>query len=348
MDITKFVRKNILELKPYTSARSTNLSGILLDANENAFGSIIGDLNLELNRYPDPNQNALRKKLANFLGISWENLFFGVGSDEIIDLLLKIFCIPNKDNVIICEPTYGMYSVACNINDVRVKQVLLNKNFDIDFEQVVVAKDENTKMIFLCSPNNPTGNLLNYNIIEKLAKLEDLLIVIDEAYIDFSSKTDSLNLLNNFNNVIILRTFSKAWGLAGVRCGYAAANKQIIDLLFKVKAPYSINKLTENIILKALDKTNNYIKIVELIKNEREYLFNELSKLDKVIKVYNSESNFILFKVENPKEIYKKLAQKNIIIRDRSNQVNLDGCLRVSVGTVEQNKLFINTLKELL
>ncbi len=348
MDLTKLVRENILQLKPYTSARSTNLSGILLDANENAFGSIVGDLNLELNRYPDPNQTVLRKKLADFLAINYENLFFGVGSDEIIDLLLKIFCYPNKDNVIICEPTYGMYKVACNINDVGIKQVLLNKNFDIDFEEIIKAKDENTKMLFLCSPNNPTGNLLNYNTIEQIAKLKDIIIVIDEAYIDFSNKNDSLSLLNKYSNIIFLRTFSKAWGLAGARCGYAVADKQIIELLFKVKAPYSINKLTESIILQALDKINNYYKIIEIIKNEREYLYNELCKINKVIKVYNSESNFILFKVENPKEVYKKLAQKNIIIRDRSTQVNLEGCLRVSVGTSEQNKLFISTLKELL
>ncbi len=348
MDLNKIVRKNILNLKPYTSARSTNLSGVLLDANENPFGSVVEEEFLELNRYPDPNQTMLRTKMSEFLGINSENLFFGVGSDEIIDLLIKIFCIPNNDNVIICEPTYGMYNVSCNINDIEVRNANLTEMFDIDIDAINMEKDENTKILFLCSPNNPTGNLLDYSKIEMLANLQDIVIVIDEAYIDFAEEYSSLKLIKKYDNIILLRTFSKAWGLAAVRCGYCIADKNIINLLFKVKAPYSINKLTENIILKALSRVEDYYEVISKIKIQREFLIRELNKIKRVLKVYKTDSNFILFKVENPKEIYRKLSDRNIIIRDRSNQVNLEGCLRVSIGTKEQNESFINNLKELL
>lgn len=348
MDISKLVRKNILELKPYTSARSTNLSGILMDANENPYGSIVGEEFMLLNRYPDPNQTKIREALSQFLKVDNANLFFGVGSDEIIDLLIKIFCIPNKDNVIICEPTYGMYNVSCRINDVEVRNANLNEDFDIDIDEILLQKDEFTKILFLCSPNNPTGNLLNYGSIEFLANLKEFIIVIDEAYIDFADRNNSIELINRHKNIILLRTFSKAWGLAAVRCGYCIADSYIIDLLFKVKAPYSINKLTENLIIQALSKIENYKQNIELIKFQRNFLFEELTKLKKIRKVYKTEANFILFKVDNPKEVYRKLAERNIIIRDRSNQINLDGCLRVSIGTEEQNKLFINNLREIL
>lgn len=348
MNIEKFVRKNILELKPYTSARSTNLSGILLDANENPYGSIVGESRYELNRYPDPNQSKLRNKLSSFLQIDKDNLFFGVGSDEIIDLLLKIFCSPNKDSVIICEPTYGMYNVSCKINDVEVINADLNENFDIEIPTILSNIKSNTKLIFLCSPNNPTGNLLSYKKIEELASIGDFIIIIDEAYIDFSNETESFNLIKNFSNVILLRTFSKAWGLAAVRCGYCVADKEIINLLFKVKAPYSINKLTEDIILQALDKYEEYLKLISLIKIEREYLIGNLKKIEGIKIVFNSDSNFILFKVNNPKQVYGKLAEKNIIIRDRSSQKKLEGCLRISVGTREQNNLFLENLEKAL
>ncbi|HPN37894.1 MAG TPA: histidinol-phosphate transaminase [Melioribacteraceae bacterium] len=348
MNIEKLVRQNILKLKPYTSARSTNNKGILLDANENPFGSVVENDVRELNRYPDPNQTKLREKLSELIGINQNNLFFGVGSDEIIDLLIKIFCKPNIDNVIICEPTYGMYNVCCNINDIEIRTALLTNEFDIDVNAIMQLKDVNTKLLFLCSPNNPTGNLLNYSKIEELAKSTDIIIIIDEAYIDFADKKNSVELIKKYNNVILLRTFSKAWGLAGVRCGYCIADKIIIELLFKIKAPYSINKLTENIILNALVNVANYNKLVSLIKKEREFLIKEMSNINQIKKIYKTEANFILFKVNNPKEVYKKLAERDIIIRDRSSQINLEGCLRISVGTREQNQLFIKNLKEVL
>jgi len=348
MNIEKLVRQNILKLKPYTPARSTNNKGILLDANENPFGSVVENEVRELNRYPDPNQTKLREKLSELIGINQNNLFFGVGSDEIIDLLIKIFCKPNIDNVIICEPTYGMYNVCCNINDIEIRTALLTNEFDIDVNAIMQLKDVNTKLLFLCSPNNPTGNLLNYSKIEELAKSTDIIIIIDEAYIDFADKKNSVELIKKYNNVILLRTFSKAWGLAGVRCGYCIADKIIIELLFKIKAPYSINKLTENIILNALVNVANYNKLVSLIKKEREFLIKEMSNINQIKKIYKTEANFILFKVNNPKEVYKKLAERDIIIRDRSSQINLEGCLRISVGTREQNQLFIKNLKEVL
>ncbi len=251
--IDKLVRKNILKLKPYTSARGSYLEGILMDANENSLGSVVKDeKNLELNRYPDPNQNKLREKLSEYLGVESNKLFFGVGSDEIIDLLIRIFCEPKKDSVLIPQPTYGMYQVACEINDVKVIEVPLEKDFQLDVNRTLKAVQKNTKIIFLCSPNNPTGNLLTRKSILQILNKFKGIVVIDEAYIDFSEKNSSVKLLDKYENLVITRTFSKAWGLAGLRCGYSIANESITNLLFKVKAPYNMNKLTASAVLEAL------------------------------------------------------------------------------------------------
>ena len=253
--IEKLVRENILKLKPYTSARDSFLDGILLDANENSLGSVIKDeQNLQLNRYPDPAQNKLREKLAKHLKVSTNNLFFGVGSDEIIDLLIRIFCEPRKDSVLIPEPTYGMYKVACDTNDVKVLSVPLTRKFQVDVDAMLTAVNNNTKVIFLCSPNNPTGNLLCKKGVLQIVNKFKGIVVIDEAYIDFSASRSFLKQLKNYKNLVIIRTFSKAWGLAGVRCGYSIADEFITNLLFKIKAPYNLNKLTANSILDALEK----------------------------------------------------------------------------------------------
>ncbi|MCU0344088.1 MAG: histidinol-phosphate transaminase [Ignavibacterium sp.] len=347
MNPEKLVRKNILELKPYTSARDKYQDGIFLDANENSFGSVIESEIKNLNRYPDPHQKKIRQSLADFLKINLEKLFFGVGSDEIIDLAIRIFCEPKKSNVIIPQPTYGMYQVACDINEVEVKSVQLDSNNDIDVEAVMKAIDENTKMIILCSPNNPTGNLLSTDRIKFLAESSNLIIFIDEAYIDFDEDGSFIKYISEFNNVIISRTFSKAWGLAGVRCGYCIADEFIINLFLKVKAPYTINKLTANTILKALHNNKVKLNLISKIIFERQKLISELSFINSVELIYPSNANFLLIKIKNALEVFNYLNQKGIRVRMRNDDERLKDCLRITVGTSEENYLLISALKEM-
>lgn len=347
--IEKLVRKNILNLKPYISARDSFLEGILMDANENSLGSVIKDEhNLQLNRYPDPAQKKLREKLADYLNVNTTNLFFGVGSDEIIDLLIRIFCEPKKDSVIIPEPTYGMYKVACDVNDVKTISIPLNRNFQIDVIKTLSVVKQNTKMIFLCSPNNPTGNLLSKKSVVKILKQFNGIVIIDEAYIDFKEDKSFISLIDKYPNLVITRTFSKAWGLAGIRCGYSIASEFITNLLFKVKAPYNLNKLTANAILLALSNVEKKNKFVEKLNSEREKLISELKQIKEIEKILPTDANFITFKIKNADEVFAKLANEGVIIRNRSNQLNLENCLRVSVGTPSENKKFITMLKEIL
>lgn len=348
MNIKDLVRKNILELKPYTSARQTHSDGILLDANENCFGSVLNGNYSGLNRYPDPYQNAMREGVSKLYGIPVENLFFGVGSDEIIDLTIRIFCRPSIDKVIVCEPTYGMYKVACDINEVNVINVPLTNNFELDVESIIKAVDEKTKIIFLCSPNNPTSNLLDKNKILSLTENLNIVVVVDEAYIDFAQDNGLLKYILDYPNLIVMRTFSKAWGMAGVRCGFCAASKEIIDIFFKIKLPYNISKLTSEavaIALQNIEKRNEYIN---MIIQERERVSSALKDNKKILNVLPSDANFISFKVENPKEVYNYLEKHKIIIRDRSNQYNFSGYLRVTIGTPEENDLFLQKLNEIL
>ena len=348
MNIKNLVRKNILGLKPYTSARNENSSGILLDANENSLGSTFNEIEeLNLNRYPDPNQNDLRELASNYLNIPKENLFFGVGSDEIIDLLIRIFCEP-KDKILIPEPTYGMFKVAADINNIPVISVLLNTNFQIDEEEISKNLLPDVKIIFLCSPNNPTGNLLRMEDILTLCKNYNSVIVVDEAYIDFAENGSLISKVKKHQNLIVMRTFSKAWGLAGIRLGYCVANEEIIKLLFKVKAPYNINSLTRYALKKALNNKKLKDDYVKAIIDEREKLKKELINLPGISKVFDSDANFLLIKCTNAKSVLKKLAVKGIIIRDRSNQPKLEDCLRISIGTQEQNKILLSALKEIL
>lgn len=347
MNVTKLVRNNILELKPYTSARDIYQDGIFLDANENSFGSVIKSKVENLNRYPDPHQKKLREALSEYLKIEKEKLFFGVGSDEIIDLAIRIFCEPKKTNVIIPQPTYGMYQVACDINEVKVKSVQLDSDFDVDVEAVVKAIDENTKMIFLCSPNNPTGNLLSADRIKYLAEKSNLLIFIDEAYIDFDNDGSFIKHISEFNNVIISRTFSKAWGLAGIRCGYCIADDFIINLFLKVKAPYTINKLTANAALAALKNINEKRNLVDKILSERNKIVEELTSVKIVEKIFPSNANFLLVKMKNAADVFNYLNEKGIRVRMRKDDERLKDCLRITVGTPEENNLLIKVLKEI-
>lgn len=351
MEIKKLIRKNILNLEPYTSARDIygETDGkILLDANENSFGSTFPEFSeipdLKLNRYPDPHQKELKEIVGNYYSIAEENLFFGVGSDEIIDLLIRIFC-DAKDFVLIPEPTYGMYKVACDINNIKTKSILLNDEFQIDLNEI---KKYQPKIIFLCSPNNPVGNLLNKNDVLELCKNSGAVVIIDEAYIDFCIDKTFAGEVKNFPNLIILRTFSKAWGLAGIRLGYCIADNEIIKLLFKIKAPYNINSLTKFALKSAMENHLLKDKYVKSIIRERERLKNQLESLAGITKVYNSEANFLLFKCKNAKLVQKKLADLEIIIRDRSAQPKLENCLRVTIGSEEENDKFWEAIRKVL
>jgi histidinol-phosphate aminotransferase len=349
MNIKNLIRKNILNLKPYTSARDESLSGILLDANENSVGSTFNEIeDLTLNRYPDPNQNDLKEWIGNYLKVPIENLFFGVGSDEIIDLLIRIFCEPAKDKIMIPEPTYGMYKVAADTNNVSVISVFLNDNFQIDEEEINRYFTQEIKIIFLCSPNNPTGNLLRKDDVLNLCKKYNSIIIIDEAYVDFAGKFSLINEVKNYPNLIVMRTFSKAWGLAGARLGYCIANEEIIKTLFKVKTPYNINSLTRYVVKKALKNINLRELYIKEIIEEREKLKKELLLLQGVIKVFDSDANFLLIKCTNAKKVLEGLAKRNIIVRDRSTHPKLENCLRISIGTKKENKILLNALREIL
>ncbi len=346
MNIDSLVRNNIRNLKPYHSARQDYLSGVLLDANENAFGSTLQFEDIELNRYPDPFQHQLRVKLANYNNVNPESVFVGVGSDEVIDVLIRIFCEPQKDSVLLLEPTYGMYRVSASIQNAFITSCLLTNDFQIDVTRVKASVTENTKLIFCCSPNNPTANLLRAEDILQLCSLNSIVIV-DEAYIDFARSTSMAQYISSHPNLVIMRTLSKAWGLAGIRLGYCIATQRIIEYMMKVKWPYNINALTSKAALKALNNIEIKNTIVEKILEERNWLINELSHLPLVNTVYPSDANFILIRTENANKIYKTLAEHNIIIRNRSSEPLLDNCLRITVGTHAENELLIKTWKEL-
>jgi histidinol-phosphate aminotransferase len=350
MNINSLVRKNILELEPYTSARQFHLEGILLDANENPLGSVI-DLTkandeLALNRYPDPYHRELRNKLAVYLKIKKENLFIGVGSDEIIDLAIRIFCEPGKDSVMIMEPTYGMYKVACDINNVATVSLQLTDDFQINRSDVEESFRSDTKLVFVCSPNNPTANLISKDSILALAENYNCVVVVDEAYIDFAERETLIYEAAELPNLIVMRTFSKVWGLAGVRCGYCAASEEIVNFFYKIKLPYNLNKLTASAIIKALDKFEMKEYFKQEIILQRDYLAKSLREMNGIKRVYPSDTNFILFEVENPGLVHQSLVDKGIIIRNRSNQVK--NCLRATVGTKEENQKFLDELEKIL
>jgi len=347
--INKLVRNNIRNLKPYTSARDMYTQGILLDANENSFGSVIELTGETLNRYPDPHQQSMRKNLAAYLDVPYQKLFFGVGSDEIIDLLIRIFCEPGKDSIMILEPTYGMYKVAADINDVSSETILLDDNFDIDADAVINKWNKSIKIIFLCSPNNPTGNLLNKKSIKKLLQETESIIVVDEAYIDFAGDGSScIDLINEYPNLVLLRTFSKAWGLAGIRLGFCIADEEIINYLFKIKAPYNINSLSRKAFHDAFSNISQKNEFITSILEEKQYLINELKKITDIEKIFPSDANYILIRIKNASSNQKLLAKEGIIIRDRSTQPKLENCLRITVGTHAENMKLVELLNKVL
>ncbi|TAF77573.1 MAG: histidinol-phosphate transaminase [Bacteroidetes bacterium] len=343
-DLNEILRDNIRSLKPYTSARDEykGSEGIFLDANENSFGSTS---KIEHNRYPDPLQWEMKIELARIKGCDENQVFVGNGSDEAIDLLFRCFCNPGVDNIIITPPTYGMYEVSANINDIHLKRVLLIPDFSLDENAVLKAVDEHTKMIILCSPNNPTGNCLSTKAIEKIVSNFRGIVVLDEAYIDFAPKKSFLPKLNHYHNLVVLHTFSKAWGLANLRLGLAFASKEIIHVLNKVKPPYNISGLSQKIALEAMKNEKLKDELVKNILEEREKLEQELEKLPFVTKIYPSDANFLLVKTLDGRRLYHYLIEHKVIVRDRSNVKLCEGCLRITVGTASENETLIKELK---
>lgn len=345
-DLNSLVRDNIKKLVPYSSARDEfkGEATVFLDANENSLGS---PLIKWYNRYPDPLQWKIKEKLSAIKGIAPQHIFLGNGSDECIDILYRVFCNPGKDNVIICPPTYGMYEVSANINDVEVRKATLLDNFQPDLIHLENLVDEHTKIIWLCSPNNPTGNSMNREDVEMILNNFNGLVVIDEAYINFSRHRSFVQELKDYPNLVVLQTLSKAWGLAGLRLGMAFAGEAIIDLYNKVKPPYNIGQATQELVLKALDETAQVNDMIRLIVKLRDVLEKELLQLPIVQKIYPSDANFLLVKVDDPKYTYHYLLEKGIVVRDRSKVILCEGCLRITVGTEKENNELINGLKEI-
>jgi histidinol-phosphate aminotransferase len=343
-DLNKLVRENIKKLTPYSSARSefSGSAKIFLDANENSFGS---PLTKWYNRYPDPLQWELKKKIGRIKNIAAENILLGNGSDECIDLLVRAFCDPRKDNILICPPTYGMYEVYARINDVEVREVPLTPVFQLNLEEMEAAIDENTKLIFICSPNNPTGNSLDHEDIEMVLNNFDGIVVIDEAYINYSRHRSFLSGLNDYPNLVVMQTFSKAWGLAALRLGMNVASAGIIEVLNKIKPPYNISGATQELALKALDNLEEVNEMTKATVNEREELGKALVTLPYVQKIHPSDANFLLVKMENATAVYNFLKEKGIIVRNRSTVILCDDCLRITVGTPEQDHQLMEALK---
>jgi histidinol-phosphate aminotransferase len=332
-DLQSLVRPNIWALKPYSSARDEfrGNEGIFLDANENPFG--------KKNRYPDPHQRILKKALSEIKGIPVENICIGNGSDEIIDLVYRIFCEPQKDSVIICPPTYGMYEVSANINNVNIIRVPLNSEFELNIDEIL---SHNAKCIFICSPNNPTGNSLKN--VEKLLNEFNGIVVVDEAYIDFRDKQGFIGRLSEFPNIIIMQTFSKAWALASARVGIAYAGADIIKLMDKTKPPYNVSKFNQEEALNALSKPVKFQQRLDIILEQRNLLLNEFKLLPIIKKVYPTDANFILVKVKDAGKLYNYLVSKKLIVRNRSSVVS--DCIRITVGTPKENEALIEALKK--
>ncbi len=347
-DLYKLVRKNIRDLDPYTSAREQFNSKdlVLLDANENPLGAVgkIGG-QWDLNRYPDPYQQELKQRISALKGIPAENIVLGNGSDEIIDLLIRIFCEPGKDHIMITSPTYGMYKVAAHINDVEVVEVPLTANFELDSPAIQAEINQHTKILFLCSPNNPTGNLLDRGQIIDLLQSFPGLLVIDEAYIDFAGSASLLMNCLDYPGLAVMQTFSKSWGLAGIRLGMGFASTDICGWYNRIKPPYNVSQLTQQYAIDALKASNDMTESVEEIVAQRNWLTDQLGQLDIVETVYPSDANFVLAKMTNAKKIFSYLIDKNLVVRNRSNLLRCDNCLRITAGSQVENQQLITALK---
>jgi len=342
-NLDRLTRENIRNLIPYSSARD-EFSGeakVFLDANENSLGS---PLTKWYNRYPDPHQLKLKEAISTVKVIDPQKIFLGNGSDECIDLLYRCFCNPGKDNVIICPPTYGMYEVSANISDVEIRKAPLLNSFQLDLVHLENLTDEDTKIIWICSPNNPTGNSMDREDVEMILNNYNGLVVIDEAYINFSPQKSFLQELADYPNLVVLQTFSKAWGLAALRVGMAFASEEIIEILNRVKPPYNIGQATQELALKALEEVGQVNDMVIELVQMREALKGVFEKLPVIEKIYSSDANFLLIKVKGAKKLYNYLLGKGIVVRDRSNVKLCNDCLRVTVGTEQDNTVLVDAL----
>lgn len=341
MKLQALVRPNIWNLVPYSSARSefTGAASVFLDANENPF-------NNPYNRYPDPLQQEVKTLIAQLRDVSAGQIFLGVGSDECIDVVYRTFCRPGVDNVVAMSPSYGMYEVCADINDVEYRRVPLNDDFSLNADALLAAADENTKVMWICSPNNPTGNAFALGEIEALCSRFRGIVVVDEAYIDFSTRGSMLSRLSSIPNLIVMQTLSKAWGSASVRLGIAYASAEIIGIFNKVKYPYNISLLTQRYAIDLLERHSEVAAWVELLKANRQWLIEALGKLRCVKHIYPTDANFVLVRVSDAEAIYDYLRAGGIIVRNRNRVEKCLGCLRITVGTAEENEILINALKE--
>lgn len=343
--LEQLTRSNIKKLTPYSSARD-EFSGdakVFLDANENSLGS---PLTKWYNRYPDPHQQLVKAQLSKVKGIQPEHIFLGNGSDECIDILFRCFCEPGKDNVVICPPTYGMYEVSANINDVEVRKAVLLPDFQLDLVHIENLIDTNTKIIWLCSPNNPTGNSLNRTDIEMVLNNFNGIVVIDEAYINFAQQKSFVQELTEYPNLVVLQTLSKAWGLAGLRLGMAFSSQAIIEVMNKVKPPYNINQSTQELVLKALEEVGQVNDMIRILVDMRNALAEVFASMPTVSKVYPSDANFILVKIAEARKIYEFLLTKGIVLRDRSNVQLCEDCLRITIGTEQENTILVDAMQD--
>ncbi|MFP3860359.1 MAG: histidinol-phosphate transaminase [Bacteroidales bacterium] len=341
LKIMNIIPEEIKNLEPYKSAREDfNKKGLLfLDANENPCGE-------RYNRYPDPLQHKLKNQLSKTTGTPAEKLFLGNGSDEIIDLVIRTFCRPGIDNLITIEPSYGMYEVLASINRVETKKVPLNKNFQLVPDELLSEVDDKTKLIILCSPNNPSGNLLKFSDIEKILQSFTGIILLDEAYIEFSGSEGFKGKITEYPNLILMRTLSKAWGMAGIRLGYAMCDPEIVQILSKVKYPYNINSITQKKAMQVLKKPQRKQKTVKHINKEKQKVVKILRDLNCIEKIYSSDANFILVKTKNYRDIIHFLKERGIIIRDRSNLKHCEDCVRITIGTKSQNNKLLKQMKQ--
>ena len=342
MEIKDLIRQNIKSLEAYSSARdefkAMSSEFVFIDANENPFDT-------GFNRYPDPQQNLVKEALSKIKGISKEQILLGNGSDEVLDLIFRVFCEPREDNVIVLPPTYGMYEVLANTNAIELVKIPLVENFQPNVKEIVKVQDAKTKLLFLCSPNNPTANSFDATSIETLIKEFNGIVVIDEAYIDFSIEDSWLCRLDEFPNLIVTQTLSKAYGLASIRLGICYASKEIISILNKIKPPYNVNQLTQDVALQSLFNQEKVKNEIAIIISERNQLIRDLQNVEIVEKVYPSDANFLLVQVDDATLRYKQLVKLGIIARNRTTQILCDNCLRFTVGTTDENKKLINTLK---
>jgi histidinol-phosphate aminotransferase len=346
-DLNLFLRPHIAKLQPYTSARDeyTGKEGVFLDANENPFGSITDQ---DFNRYPDPYQSSLKEEIAKIKGVRPSQIFLGNGSDEAIDLLYRAFCNPGKDNVILLPPTYGMYEVSANINDVEIRKVALTLDFQLQPDKILAAADPNSKILFICSPNNPSANKAKRGDILYLLENFKGLVVVDEAYIDFSDEPSFTTELDRFPNLLVMQTFSKAWGLASLRLGMAFASEELIRILNKIKPPYNISGLTQDTVLAAIRDKAKVDQMIQDILAEREFLKSELEKLPFVQKIHPSHANFLLVQIPNANQVYDDLIEEKVIVRNRAKVLLCTDCLRITVGTREENEVLLKALRKVV